>query len=100
MLNFQSRTLGARYVWMPRKFAWNLASVSVDEAAAFLNLVCNPGGMIADASVHKKRTRYVEVPEDLQITLVAMISTNPSTTFPIFLGLIQACWKETSTANL
>lgn len=69
-VEFSIPNAGARYVWMPRKFAWNLASVSVDEAAAFLNLVCNPGGMIADASVHKKRTRYVEVPEDLQITVV------------------------------
>ena len=50
---------------MPRD--WNLTSVSVDEAAAFLSLVCNPGGMIADASVHKKPTQYVEVPANSRI---------------------------------
>ena len=70
---------GARYVHMPRAFNWNLASVSVDEVTAFLNLVCNPGGMIADASVHKKRTRYVEVPVDSEVTVKPTASTGDVT---------------------
>lgn len=74
-VEFSIPNAGARYVWMPRKFAWNLASVSVDEAAAFLNLVCNPGGMIADASVHKKKTKYVEVPADSEVTVKPTAST-------------------------
>jgi hypothetical protein len=61
--------LGAIYSRMPRKFAGDLASISADEAAAFLNSLMNLDGGIALRSVNARRTKHVEVPADSEITV-------------------------------
>lgn len=59
--------LGAIYSGMPREFAWNLASVPVPDAAAFLEKLCNPLGGLAKMSFHNKRMKTVQVPADSRI---------------------------------